>query len=161
MLIVSVKDNLQSLIDLLHQLSEQQYNKPSEALSDVSIGKHYRHIIEMFICLLEGYEKGLVNYDQRERNQLIETNIQLALQKLSWLIDEVEKPNQQISLQQSLDDEIPFIKSNYYRELLYNLDHTIHHQALIKIGVAQYDNILLDEDFGVAPSTMNYRKNKA
>lgn len=50
------------------------------------------------------------------------------------------------------------IQSNYYRELLYNLEHCIHHQALIKVAVLQFENVLLNENFGVARSTIEYRK---
>lgn len=158
MLFAPVKENLQLLTDLLQQLSADQYNEPCQALSGASIGKHYRHIIEVFTCLLDGYEKGLVNYDHRARNQTIETNIEVAFQKLEWLSEEIEKPNKNISIEQSSGKEKLLIQSTYYREILYNLDHAIHHQALIKIGVAEYKNILLDENFGVAPSTIHYRR---
>ncbi|MCW9707702.1 hypothetical protein [Fodinibius salsisoli] len=157
----TIKHNLHSLVDLLHQLSNQQYSKSCTALSDASIGKHYRHIIEIFGCLLEGYDEGLVNYDHRARNQTIETNSRIALQKLEWLTEEIERPNKNISIEQTLAGQTLLVESNYYRELLFNLDHSIHHQALIKVGVAEYDNILLDEDFGVAPSTISYRKQNA
>lgn len=158
MLFVTIKDNLQSLIDLLQQLSNDQYNKTCTVLTGASIGQHYRHIIEVFAGLLYGYDKGFVNYDHRPRNQRIETDLDTAHQKLEWLLDEVQKPDKSILIEQALDGEKLTIKSNYYRELLYNLDHMIHHQALIKIGVAEYDNIVLSGDFGVAPSTMDYRK---
>ncbi len=161
MLFAPIKNNLKSLADLLQQLSDDQYNEPCQALSSASIGKHYRHIIEIFGCLLEGYDKGLVNYDHRTRNQTIETNSRIALQKLEWLTEQIERPNKNISIEQKLAGQTLLVESNYYRELLFNLDHSIHHQALIKVGVAEYDNILLDEDFGVAPSTISYRKQNA
>lgn len=158
MLFAPVKENLQLLTDLLQQLSTDQYTEPCPALSGASIGKHYRHIIEVFTCLLDGYEEGLVNYNHRPRKQTIETNIEVAFQKLERLSEEIEKPNKNISIEQSPAKEKLLIKSTYYREILYNLDHTIHHQALIKIGVSNYDDIFLDENFGVAPSTVHYRK---
>lgn len=158
MLFVSIKNNLYSLIDLLRQLSPSQYNSSCTALSGSSIGSHYRHIIEMFRCLLDKYDEGTVNYDHRPRNRTIETNIEVALQELELLITQIEKPNKTISLEQTIAEERILIESNYYREILHNLDHTIHHQALIKIGISEYDNIMLNDNFGVAPSTVNYRK---
>jgi hypothetical protein len=158
MLFVSIKNNLQSLIDLLRQLSPSQYNSSCTALSDASIGSHYRHIIEMFRCLLDKYDKGIVNYDHRPRSKTIETNIEVALQELELLIAQIEKPNKNLSIEQTLCAEKILAKSNYHRELLFNLDHTIHHQPLIKIGVSEYDNIILDDNFGIAPSTLKYRK---
>jgi hypothetical protein len=44
------------------------------------------------------------------------------------------------------------------RELLYNLEHCIHHQALIKVAVLESDTIFVNENFGVARSTLNIEK---
>jgi hypothetical protein len=44
----------------------------------------------------------------------------------------LEKENKKIELQQIVDGEEIRVESNYLRELLYNLEHCIHHQALIK-----------------------------
>ena len=47
------------------------------------------------------------------------------------------------------------IKTSFYRELAYNLEHSIHHQALIKIGLSAMGlSYLVDSDFGVAPATI-------
>jgi hypothetical protein len=48
----------------------------------------------------------------------------------------LEKENKNIELLQIIDGE-KFIESNYFRELLYNLEHCIHHQALIKVAILQ------------------------
>lgn len=61
-------------------------------------------------------------------------------------------------LEQFIDGLTMRIQSNYYRELLYNLEHCVHHQALIKVAVLQFENILIDDNFGVARSTIEYRK---
>ena len=61
-------------------------------------------------------------------------------------------------LQQIVDGEELNIESNYFRELLYNLEHCIHHQALIKVAVLQLEHLQIDQDFGVARSTIEYRK---
>jgi hypothetical protein len=50
------------------------------------------------------------------------------------------------------------LDSNYYREVMYNLEHTIHHHALIKVGIEHFTSLQLPESFGVAPSTMQYRE---
>ena len=50
------------------------------------------------------------------------------------------------------------VKSSFERELLYCLDHAIHHQALIKIGLKELElSHLVSPDFGVAYSTLRYR----
>lgn len=45
------------------------------------------------------------------------------------------------------------------RELAYCLEHSIHHQALIKVGLKE-QNIenLIDENFGVAPATIRHKQ---
>jgi RNA-binding protein YhbY len=63
-----------------------------------------------------------------------------------------------LKLQQIVDGEELLIDTNYNRELLYNLEHCIHHQALIKVAVLQNDAITIDANFGVARSTIEYRK---
>jgi hypothetical protein len=51
-------------------------------------------------------------------------------------------------------------QSNIERELMYNIEHTIHHLAIIKIGLnAVAPQIALSEHFGVAPSTIRHKQN--
>jgi hypothetical protein len=50
------------------------------------------------------------------------------------------------------------VKSSYHREIVYNLEHAIHHMAIIKIGISQSTNVTLPDDFGVAPATIRHRK---
>jgi hypothetical protein len=47
-------------------------------------------------------------------------------------------------------------ESNYFRELLYNLEHCIHHQALIKVAILQCETVTID-NFGVDQTTIEYR----
>lgn len=51
-----------------------------------------------------------------------------------------------------------FIETNYFREVLYNLEHCIHHQALIKVALLNFNYIQISETFGIAPSTIEFRK---
>ncbi|MFV8465550.1 DinB family protein [Flavobacterium sp. LB1P62] len=157
MLIPSIKNSLNELIDLLHQLSKKDYSNPCVELSNASIGEHTRHIIEMFQCLENQYDLGIVNYDKRERNVLIQTDTNYAIDHILEIKNNLEKENKNIDLKQVIDGEEIRIQSNYYRELLYNLEHCIHHQALIKVAILKCENITVDENFGVARSTIEYR----
>lgn len=157
MLIPSITNSLNELIGLLNQLSKTQYANSCAELSNASIGEHTRHIIEMFQCLEKQYDLGIVNYDKRERNILIQTDAVCAIKHIRIIQDNLEKENKNIELQQLIDGEEIRIQSNYHRELLYNLEHCIHHQALIKVAIFQCENVIVDKNFGVARSTIEYR----
>ena len=158
MLIASITKTLNELLDLLSQISDTDYSCPCHQLSNATIGEHTRHSIEMFQCLENQYENGIVNYDIRKRDYLIQTNTDFARECILQILNQIEKPNKSLQLQQIVDGSILLIDSNYNRELLYNLEHCIHHQALIKVAVIQSETIKIDENFGVARSTIEYRK---
>lgn len=158
MIIPSINNSLDELIGLLNQLPEDEYSKSCFELSGSTIGEHIRHIVEMFQCLNQNYDSGIVNYDKRERNVWIQTNIDFAVQIILDVKNNIAKENKNLELQQIIDGIAFKIESNYYRELLYNLEHCIHHQALIKVAILKNKNIIVGENFGVARSTIEYRK---
>lgn len=149
------------LSDTLEQLSTEQYRQPSKILFNATIGQHTRHIIELFMELDKGYESGIVNYEKRKRDYLIETDKSFAASLLHKIYSGLNKPDKELILESNYDehsDEVIAIKSNYYREVIYNLEHTVHHMALIRVGVTEVSSIELPEGFGVASSTIKYRK---
>lgn len=157
MLVKSINNSLDELTNLLNQLSDESYSKSCQALSNSSIGEHTRHILEMFQCLEKSYDAGILNYDKRERNRRIQTETEFAKQCILEVKSALKAENKILFLEQMIDGLTFRIQSNYYRELLYNLEHCIHHQALIKVAVLQCGNISLNENFGVASSTIEYR----
>ncbi len=149
---------IQDLINVLTQLAESgRYAMSSEALSDATIGQHTRHIIELYQCLLAGYSIGEVNYDDRKRNVLYETNVAAAVSELKRIQAELLMPDKQLKIFLGSEKDPVCIESNYYREILYNLEHCIHHQALIKVGLVFFKDINISEGFGIASSTLHYR----
>ncbi len=158
MLIPSIHKALQELSDLLSQLSNADYTNPCYGLSNATIGEHSRHIIEMFQCLDTQYDSQTINYDQRKRDYAIQTDTHSAQKAIEMVLNQIDKPNKDLELQQSIEGEEIHINTNYYRELVYNLEHCIHHQALIKVAVIQMEHLSVDDNFGVARSTIEYRK---
>jgi hypothetical protein len=149
------------LADSLGQLSPPQYSQSCATLFNNTIGQHVRHIIELFQCLENGYGSGTVNYEKRKRDEEIETDKELAGRLLLDIHRGLNKPNKTLTLEASYDEHDPdciAIETNYYREIAYNLEHTIHHMALIRVGITEITNIQLPDDFGVASSTIKYRK---
>jgi hypothetical protein len=145
----------------LGQLSPPQYSQPCQTLFNNTIGQHVRHIIELFQCLENGYLIGEVNYEKRKRDALIETDKELASSLLLNIYQGLTKPNKPLTLVACYDEHINetiVIETNYYREIAYNLEHTIHHMALIRVGITEISSVQLPDDFGVASSTIKYRK---
>lgn len=144
----------------LELLDDAQYTHPSKILSNATIGQHVRHIIEMFICLEEGYVNGIVNYEKRKRDRQIETQRNFAVALLKKIYEGLQKENRSIIMEAAFDedDNEPLrFDTNYYREVAYNLEHTIHHMALIKVGIREVSDIEIPEGFGVASSTIKFR----
>lgn len=143
---------------VLLQLPEGCYTKSCESLSKATIGQHSRHIIELYLCLLQGYELGEVSYDKRKRDRKIENELDYAIEQLQYIQNELDKSDKNLTVIYDLDGtDVPFA-SNYLREVMYNLEHTIHHEALIKVAICQFTDILLPNSFGVAPSTIKHRE---
>lgn len=157
MLVTSVQNNLQEILELLHQITDEQFSLKHVELSNASIGEHTRHIIELYECLINNYQNGKINYDLRERNLQIQTQTKEAIKSIEDLINEINKENKTLFIEQGTCESILSIESNYFRELLYNLEHSIHHQALIKVGLLKFPTIQINENFGVARSTIEYR----
>jgi hypothetical protein len=149
------------LSDSLDQLDETQYNFPCGNLSGNTIGQHVRHIIEMFQCLEKGYQSGEVDYENRIRDKRIETDKKFAAGLMLDIIQQISKENKPLFLLTYYDNlrtTPEKIGSNYFREIAYNLEHTIHHMALIRIGLRELGDIPVDDSYGVASSTLKYRQ---
>ena len=150
---------LNSLINVLQQLPDSvSYCNQCEALSNATIGQHTRHIIELYQCLLAGYPSGKINYDDRKRNPLYENDTNASIAVIKEIQQHLQQPDKPVNIFCGADDNSVCIESNYYREVLYNLEHCIHHQALIKVALLTIKNINIDGSFGVAPSTLQYRQ---
>jgi len=152
------KEALGSLASVLKQLPDQNcYTETCGALSNATIGQHTRHIIELYQCLLAGYSAASINYDDRKRDPLYENNITAATEMISEIQLNLEQPDKSVKIFCGTGDEAVCIESNYYREVLYNLEHCIHHQALIKVALLSIQGLHIADGFGVAPSTLQYR----
>jgi hypothetical protein len=152
---------LLQLSDTLTQISDDDYNLKCTVLNNNSIGGHTRHIIELFQCLFTGYQSGTVNYERRKRDMNIESNRVLATNLLQHISSNINLPDKQIKLEGVYSEEEKescIIETNYYREVLYNIEHAIHHMALIRIGINEISSIQLPDNFGVAASTMQHKK---
>jgi hypothetical protein len=157
----AIKTSFQQLNEVLDQLTAEQYQTPSENLSGSSVGQHTRHVIELFQCLLAGYASGTICYDDRKRDVRIETDPLFAKQLLGDIASSMEQENIGLQLAGVYDKASTkqfHLTTNYNRELLYNLEHTVHHMALIRVGLKELKTELVGEQFGIASSTIRHRQ---
>ena len=166
-LLVACRSILSQLEDVVERIHEEDFSRPSESLSQATVGQHLRHTIEFFLCLENGFEEGRVNYDKRNHDHLIERDKVIAAECLRRIGDFVDHRQEdkvlklEVAYEKNSEDWVT-IDTNYWRELIYNIEHTVHHMAIMKIGlreVAPY--ITLPADFGVAVSTLRYKKSPA
>ncbi len=157
----SVRIIFQQLEESLFKLTSEQYCKKIDTLSGATIGQHVRHVIEMFVCLQHGYATGRVNYENRKRDISIESCSDKAINLMQHLNASLFYDNKDLILEAGFDENSPDlneIPTNYFREVAYNLEHAIHHMALIKIGINEVSDIILPDNYGVASSTIKYRQ---
>ena len=145
------------LIETINVLNFDDYTQKINLLSNSSIGEHTRHIYELFQQLLDGYETAIVDYDNRKRNLDLELSIDYAVESLANIICELEKENKILKLNTIINNQDQAIETNYFRELMYNIEHCVHHQAIIKIACLSLGKTDIPENFGVAKSTIKYK----
>lgn len=136
---------------------------PLDLLGGNTIGKHYRHIIEFYQCLIKNVE--VVNYDKRLRNTDIENSPVIANAIIEEILKHLKAENisdRQLcycaDFSETGNEEIS-VNTSFGRELAYNIEHAVHHMAILQMVVKHYfKEIELEEGFGVAASTLRYQQ---
>jgi uncharacterized damage-inducible protein DinB len=157
-------DILAQLAEVISQLPDADYARPLPVLSGNTIGKHVRHVLEFYELLVDTVQTRQLNYDQRQRNLRLEVDTRLALEYIGRIDQAVGLLNLAHALQLTADlsventDESIQIPSSFARELLYNIEHAVHHMALIQVAVnASFPEVILPQHFGIAYSTVQHQ----
>lgn len=133
---------------------------PPDRFSD-HIGPHLRHLIEHYDALLFPVEPGVVDYDHRPRDRALETEPDLAVDRLRSLmasldtlasarLDDVLVVRAQVGLWGQWSCEVG---STLGRELVVLSSHAVHHFALLR-SHCQRHGLRVGAEFGMAPSTL-------
>jgi hypothetical protein len=77
--------------------------------------------------------------------QQMDEDFRLPDKQLIMLVEEMEL---------STDDAVT---TTYFREIVYNTEHTIHHLALIKVALIEMKLAIVDASFGMAYSTIRFK----
>ena len=160
MIFLQLSQQLQSLDNLLSLLDDKQYTNKIAHLGSASIGGHTRHIIELLQCAVDGYTTGEVDYVNRSRNLQLENDRHLAKAVLQKINNSVKAPDKSLALiTEEMDGSIQSsnVLTSYFREIVYNTEHTIHHLALIKVAIIDMKLHVVDNNFGMAYSTIKYK----
>jgi hypothetical protein len=162
-LLLACRRVLDQMDDLIMGITQEDFCRSSISLGGSTIGQHVRHTLEFFLCLEEGFHEGVVNYDHRGRDKDLETDRSLAIASIKRIHDFVRRQtgDKSLILQAGYlrdSDDSCSISTTYNRELAYNVEHAIHHMAIIKIGVREVaPYVKLEENFGVAASTARHK----
>ncbi len=162
-LIVAAQDVLLQGLGLLFELGDRTYSHVAGTPFNVSIGQHYRHVLEHFQSLIKGLRAGEINYDARERNQRLQSDVTYAsiatcdvLRALKRYTDETLARNCRVINSVGYTASQPScLESNVSRELAYCIGHAVHHFAIVRLICHEID-VTVPAEFGVAPSTLKH-----
>ena len=155
---------LTQLMDLARNLSDEEFCSELPLLMNNSIGKHYRHIIEFYMVLVNGLNTGLINYDNRKHDPDLEQDRLRCIEILESICSELPAHLSEKSLELRVcysneTDTYTAIHTNEERELVYNIEHAIHHMAIIRIALHHsFSHIEISQNFGYAYYTLKHLK---
>ena len=150
--------NLQRGIRLLSAISDEQYSNKSIAPYYSSIGANMRHVLDVFACLFNGLEDNIVDFSDRERNQLAEEQTKFGIEYFNDVLRQLhslEITDYDIIIAVTDDLGTGKITANYTlaSALIQAHTHAVHHFASIGFIISQLEIELPDADFGYNPTT--------
>jgi uncharacterized damage-inducible protein DinB len=154
--LATVLDDLAAVVD---SLTDGQYADSAVPGVSGSVGGHVRHCLDHVRALERAIETGMVDYDSRQRDALIEidrtlaSSLLLSARRRSAMVPAsvLARP---VAVRTRLHAGTAPVEvlSSLGREVSFVIAHTIHHCATIAV-LAGVTPERLPERFGVAPST--------
>lgn len=163
-LVDAANDVLVQGLTLLFELGDRTYSRTASAPFHASIGGHYRHVLEHFQSLIRGLRTSEINYDARERNMRLQSEVTYASIATCDVLRALKHYDSPLLLREcKVINSVGYsatkplqMESNIGRELAYCVGHAIHHYAIIRL-IAHEFGLLLPAEFGVAPSTLKHQ----
>lgn len=155
--IAGLINELERAVDLISRIDEVTFRR---VINGSSIGAQFRHDLDMVRMLIAGAVSGRLDYGDRERDQRIELDPKFAAGRYRDLIEKLRSLNgrsmgKSVLVRSEIDRDI-WLPSGLGREVEFVHSHTVHHHALIAEKLAAM-GAAAPENFGVAPSTVEYR----
>ena len=157
--ILALKEGAQ----LLSVLKINQYTEGFKPAFHSTIGAHFRHVLEHYLCFVNQMNNGHFCYDERKRDAELECDQAYAGQTIDRLIDFFSSLDHALfekTYTMSDEQSQGSVDTNLPRELLFLQSHTVHHYAVIGAITRALGNEPAD-DFGVAIATRTHQKCKA
>ena len=154
---------INQLIEVIQQLSREDYCKSLNIYNGSTIGKHFRHIHDFYACLLVKENGEIVDYCKRERVEEFENNPDSIVSSFYSIRSAIKSlnPDKEVMVFGDFENENgrrPIVKSSLGREMMYAYDHAVHHLAIIKLGIrAEFPDVIIDDNIGVAASTLKHQ----
>ncbi len=155
---------INSLLQITDILTATQ-NLPKDKATDFYItsnaGKHVRHVLDHILTFIPSIETGVLDYNRRNRDSDVETNWQAAqtqLEDILKTLNTLEINDTKLDVISEIDTcstKNDRFTSNVPREVLYLINHTMHHAAYIKL-LAKNCGVDLPDNIGVAPATATH-----
>jgi hypothetical protein len=153
---------LRQALRLLERLDDSVYSSTAPGFAPHRVGAHLRHILEFYQCFLDGLDGSHIDYDSRQRDESIERSQHMASIAIRSIVHALgtRAEQERIVWVRMEDAEASgvsncFMESSVSRELQVLSSHTVHHFALIAMTL-RAQGVLIDPDFGMAPSTLRY-----
>ena len=166
---VLVADSVAALdeaITVLGALPDHEYGAASPVGS--TVGAHFRHVLDHYLCLLDGLDGGLIYYEGRSRDAVIETDRAAALALATTVCDALSAlPTTALTRPVRVRCMGGALAEHHHgdhistapRELHFVMLHAVHHYGYIAIELKRR-GYALDPDFGVAPATRAWRRSR-
>lgn len=157
--LIATLDQVETVLDHLDSLPRAQRDA---LFATCRTGPHLRHIYDHISALLVGLDSGVVDYNRRQRNSIEESNVALSRQRLTFLRAQLAEWPQELAPPVTVVSEIDCMEtishqfeSSVDRELLYLVNHTLHHLAYVSLSLC-HAGLELPSHIGLAPSTASF-----
>ncbi len=151
----------------ISDLDADAYTTPSPLQFGSTIGQHVRHELGHFAAAHRGGPAGLIDYDHRERDTVIDRARAAALAEMkrlrSWLASAGRQegaPGVRVRVMLAGDGSFAELDSTLPREVFFAMHHAIHHHAIMG-AIAAEQGLPVPAGFGKAPSTVNHEQRLA
>jgi hypothetical protein len=166
-MLTTERDTMQRLLGHNQQMIDQALSVVGEHLASTAppfagpVGAHLRHVVEHYEALVHGLRIGVVDYDGRARDRLLEASPTLARDRLAalrhqlgqWTPETLDRPVQVLGLG-GITGEFNFsVASSVGRELAFLAGHAVHHFALLATHLHRH-GVATPAHFGKAPGTV-------